>query len=509
MTCAGAVTVLASVGTAATSTTQTADVATLITTVGTAGAGLTAVASATNLAPAATVDTVVDAVKLQTDKFVFTVTNQVDANAVSVAGATPDSDTTIAAAVAAQADIAAGLATIAKVETTLEADDTNYKFTVDALAQAPSGTGASAETIADAVFDEAAATHTGFLTTLALAAELAKVPKSDSTVSWNATALAAINAEVDTALNTAIPGSPTADSINERVKAIDDQGSLATATNLSDLHTDVGTAITNIATVDGIADDIKAVTAQFVFTETGKVDANSLLVNGATPGSAADMAEAVRDVDNTTPAASSLGAAVNSAASAGDPWSTDTSGVPATYGAGTFGKLVVDNLNAPVATIDTVVDAIKVQTDKLVFTVTGKVDANALLVNGETPDSTSDIADANLTALEAAGLVETDGAAKRFTANALEEAPTGSGSGLDADGVRTAIGLGTANLDTQLGTLATATALATVDGVVDTISGKVAGLTFSSAGKVDANVKQLNSTTMKGAGTTASKWGPA
>lgn len=33
--------------------------------------------------------------------------------------------------------------------------------------------------------------------------------------------LAAINAEVDTALNTAIPGGPTADSINERVKAID------------------------------------------------------------------------------------------------------------------------------------------------------------------------------------------------------------------------------------------------------------------------------------------------
>lgn len=56
----------------------------------------------------------------------------------------------------------------------------------------------------------------------ATADELAKVPKSDSNVSWNATALAAINAEVDTALNTAIPGSPTSDSINERIKALDD-----------------------------------------------------------------------------------------------------------------------------------------------------------------------------------------------------------------------------------------------------------------------------------------------
>jgi hypothetical protein len=43
VTCAAPVTVLASVGTAAASTTQTADVATLITTVGAAGAGLTAV----------------------------------------------------------------------------------------------------------------------------------------------------------------------------------------------------------------------------------------------------------------------------------------------------------------------------------------------------------------------------------------------------------------------------------------------------------------------------------
>lgn len=35
-----------------------------------------------------------------------------------------------------------------------------------------------------------------------VSAELAKVPKSDSTVSWNVTALAAINAEVTDALNT-------------------------------------------------------------------------------------------------------------------------------------------------------------------------------------------------------------------------------------------------------------------------------------------------------------------
>jgi len=45
--------------------------------IGAAGAGLTALATAANLA---TVDTVADAIKVQTDKLTFTVANQVDAN---------------------------------------------------------------------------------------------------------------------------------------------------------------------------------------------------------------------------------------------------------------------------------------------------------------------------------------------------------------------------------------------------------------------------------------------
>lgn len=49
----------------------------------------------------------------------------------------------------------------------------------------------------------------------ALIADMAKIPKSDGSVSWNVTALAAINAEVDTALNTIVPASPTAGSLND------------------------------------------------------------------------------------------------------------------------------------------------------------------------------------------------------------------------------------------------------------------------------------------------------
>ena len=53
---------------------------------------------------------------------------------------------------------------------------------------------------------------------------------------------------------------------------------------------------------------------------------------------------------------------LDGAASAGDPWTTS---LPGAYGAGTAGKIIGDNINAPIATVDTVVDAIKAKTDNL------------------------------------------------------------------------------------------------------------------------------------------------
>lgn len=60
--------------------------------------------------------------------------------------------------------------------------------------------------------------------------------------------------------------------------------------------------------------------------------------------------------------AGSTGNALNAAGSAGDPWSTP---LPGAYGAGTAGKIIGDNINAPIGTVDTVVDAIKAKTDNL------------------------------------------------------------------------------------------------------------------------------------------------
>jgi len=72
-------------------------------------------------------------------------------------------------------------------------------------------------------------------------------------------------------------------------------------------------------------------------------------------------------------------------------------------------------------------------------------------------------------------LVESDSGVSRFTANALEQAPSG---GLDAAGVRAAVGLASANLDTQL---------STIDTVVDAVKVKTDQFVFTVANQVDSN----------------------
>lgn len=57
--------------------------------------------------------------------------------------------------------------------------------------------------------------------------------------------------------------------------------------------------------------------------------------------------------------------------------------------------------------------------------------------------------------------------------------------------------------------LATASALSTVDGVVDAIKAKTDELTFTKAGAVDANVQYVNDTEVAGDGQPGTEWGPA
>jgi hypothetical protein len=149
--------------------------------------------------------------------------------------------------------------------------------------------------------------------------------------------------------------------------------------------------------------------------------------------------------------AGSTGASLTAAGSAGDPWST---AVPGSYGAGTAGKILGDNVNATISSrasqtsldtlddyVDTEVAAIKAKTDQLTFTVANQVDSNSLSVS--------------------------------------------------ATGIRTAVGLATANLDTQISSRASQTSLDTLDDLVDTevgaIKTKTDQLTFTIANQIDAN----------------------
>ncbi len=80
---------------------------------------------------------------------------------------------------------------------------------------------------------------------------------------------------------------------------------------------------------------------------------------------------------------------------------------------------------------------------------------------------------------------------------------------LSAAGVRAAVGLASANLDTQIATLATATALDTVDNLIDTVKVKTDSLTFTTAGMVDAAIKRVGDTTLAAAGTGGQGYGAA
>jgi hypothetical protein len=126
--------------------------------------------------------------------------------------------------------------------------------------------------------------------------------------------------------------------------------------------------------------------------------------------------------------AGSTGAGLTSASSAGDPWSTV---IPASYGAGTAGKILGDNVNATISSrasqtsldtlddyVDTEVAAIKTKTDQMTFTVANQIDSNAL-TNG----------------------------------------------GMSASATRSALGLATNNLDSQISGLATPTNITSASGI--------------------------------------------
>lgn len=113
-----------------------------------------------------------------------------------------------------------------------------------------------------------------------------------------------------------------------------------------------------------------------------------------------------------------------------------------------------------------------------------------------------------------AAVIATDAIdADAIAADAVTEIQNGL-STLNAAGVRSAVGLASANLDTQLSTIddyidtEVAAILAAVDTEVAAIKAKTDSLTFTTAGQVDANVQSINDTALIGDGS-ITPWGPA
>lgn len=149
-----------------------------------------------------------------------------------------------------------------------------------------------------------------------------------------------------------------------------------------------------------------------VRTAIGLASANLDTQLGDLP-TASDNADAVWDEALSGHSTSgSTGEALSAAGSAGDPWNTT---LPGSYGSGTAGKIIGDNLNASVSSV-------KAKTDNL----------------PSSPAATSDVT-------TAAASLQSHGDSNWSTATGF--------STLDAAGVRTAVGLASADLDTQLDAL--------------------------------------------------------
>jgi hypothetical protein len=215
---------------------------------------------------------------------------------------------------------------------------------------------------------------------------------------------------------------------------------------------------------------------------------------------------------------------LDGASSAGDPWTTT---LPGAYGAGTAGKILGDNLNATVGSraTQTSVDTV----DDLLDTELAAVKTDTAAIKLKTDNLPSDPADQS--AVEAAIIA----------------------AQLTAAGVRSAVGLASANLDTQLDALPTNAELTTALGTAaDAVLAAIAALnnlsaaqvaaaldtydaptkaefdaavallataanlalvpaavlTAAAANPIDANVQEINDTSLTGDGN-STPWGPA
>lgn len=298
----------------------------------------------------------------------------------------------------------------------------------------------TAASIADAVWDETAADHTSSGTT---GQRLSRLPN----------AAAGANG-----------GLPTVDA-NNRIAGI--QGTITTLDALDTAQdTQHSNTMTRLGSPAGasVSADVAAVKSQTAAIETDTQDIQSrlpaALVSGRMDASVGAMAA---NVMTAAAAASDLGAEIATAT-----WANGTR----TLTAGT---------NIAIPSVGDIADAVldEAMAGHTSAGTLGKAVADILEDTGTTlPGTLSTIAgyvDTEVAAIKAVTdkvntMLEADGGNSKFTSAALAETPVGEGGGLDAAGVRNAIGLSSANLDTQLSGLDTKLGTPAGTSIADDIS---------------------------------------
>lgn len=441
--------------------------------IGAAGAGLTALASAANLATlTGYVDTEVAAIKATTDKLDATLELSSDGQ-IFTAAALQNAPSSGSGLDAAGVRAAVGLAS-ANLDTQLAAIDTKT-------------TNLPSDPADQSLIIAATTSLSGLIGTPAgasLAADVAAV-QSDTNDLQSRIPAALVSGRID-----ATVGAMQTDVLTSTALAASAVTEIQTGLSTLDaagIRTAVGLASANLDTQLAAIDDAVDTEVAAIKATTDKLDATlenssdgwiftsaALQQSPSTAGpSAADIADAVWDepIAGHAAVSGSTAEALNAAGASGDPWVT---ALPGAYTAGQAGYLIGTNLDATVSSRASASD---------LATVAGYVDTEVAAIKAVT-----DKLDATLE-------LSSDG--QIFTVAALQNAPSSSG-GLDAAGVRAAIGLASANLDTQLADLPTnaelSTALGSSDDAVLAVLGTPAGASLAAdVAAVQADTNDIQS----------------
>ncbi len=253
---------------------------------------------------------------------------------------------------------------------------------------------------------------------------------------------------------------------------------------------EAGDVRVNVTQISG--DGTAADNAEAFFDGTGYAGTNNVIPLVTTTTTATNLTNAPTAGDFTATMKTSISTAATSSLNSYDPptraeLTSDVSTLATASALSTVAGNVSDVLTDTGTTIPAQISALNnisaAQVNAEVDTALADIHLDHLLANTYDPASKPGASDALLNEI-----VESDSGVARFTANALEQAPTGAGGGLDAAATRAALGLASANLDTQLGA---------IDTVVDSILADTDDIGVAGAG-LTALASAANLSTVSG-----------